>query len=59
MVLRATLEPKLANESLAKNGSKCGLFLHFLLYVGMPWHAESMLRKPQVLDMVWKLETQK
>ena len=23
-------------------------FCHFLLYVGMPWHAESMLRKPQV-----------
>jgi len=42
---------KPANESLAKNGSKCELFLPFLpflLYVGMPWHAESMLRKPQV-----------
>ena len=23
-------------------------FCHFLLYVGMPWHAESMLRKLQV-----------
>ena len=25
------MEPKLANESLAKNGSKCGLFLPFLV----------------------------
>ena len=38
-VLRATLEPKPANESLAKNGSKCGISLPFLPIFVICWHA--------------------
>ena len=37
--LTATLEPKLANETLAKNGSKCGLFWPFLPFFIIFWHA--------------------
>ena len=36
--LTATLEPKPADESLAKNGGKCGLFWPFLPFLIIFWH---------------------
>ena len=38
-VMMATLGPKPANESLVKNGSKCGLFWPFLPFFVICWHA--------------------